>query len=603
MRTVIVVILAAVLSSPRHATCTPGPAPPYTSLFLSPVAPQNVSFRQQLSIAPLSRGLTLTPAQASPSSHGDEQQWLPKSQDEAKRTDRKLFNKNSKKNLVGGIQDDELYSPSNLLNDTESESTKKIVVKDENFQDLTKSTDYDEVGTTAEQFYLQELEQQLQKAKEVRLDRIDLRTWKQKLLKAAGDDVGLHADLSGFMQALSSAKDAPESGYETTLLARPEPSTNFITEDLVPSMDSTSKMSVHSSREVTSAEVRDMALKRWLKSSSAAISSDEAERRKIEELSYKILSLADPEEESKDEANDREIYKAVFTSVAAYQIRKLQRKLRNGRVKRDEEMVCYKDLGCFRDDGAFDYLDVLPSPPEEINTKFLLFTRKNPEAAQIFDPNNATSMQASNFDAESLTKVIVHGFGSSCHRVWVREMRAALLTMVDVNLICVDWENGATVPNYMRAASNTRLVGRQVGRMVESLMKATNTSLDKFHLIGFSLGAHVSGHAGKKLKFKRISGLDPAGPLFENFPPSVRLDSSDAEFVDVIHTNADSLIRGGLGAYQAMGHVDFYPNGGRMQKGCTNLFVGGVSDILWRESNIKLCFLFVYCSFSLQHLF
>ncbi|XP_018015225.1 uncharacterized protein LOC108672111 [Hyalella azteca] len=383
------------------------------------------------------------------------------------------------------------------------------------------------------------------------------------------------------MQALSSAKDAPESGYETTLLARPEPSTNFITEDLVPSMDSTSKMSVHSSREVTSAEVRDMALKRWLKSSSAAISSDEAERRKIEELSYKILSLADPEEESKDEANDREIYKAVFTSVAAYQIRKLQRKLRNGRVKRDEEMVCYKDLGCFRDDGAFDYLDVLPSPPEEINTKFLLFTRKNPEAAQIFDPNNATSMQASNFDAESLTKVIVHGFGSSCHRVWVREMRAALLTMVDVNLICVDWENGATVPNYMRAASNTRLVGRQVGRMVESLMKATNTSLDKFHLIGFSLGAHVSGHAGKKLKFKRISGLDPAGPLFENFPPSVRLDSSDAEFVDVIHTNADSLIRGGLGAYQAMGHVDFYPNGGRMQKGCTNLFVGGVSDILW----------------------
>lgn len=78
-----------------------------------------------------------------------------------------------------------------------------------------------------------------------------------------------------------------------------------------------------------------------------------------------------------------------------------------------------------------------------------------------------------------------------------------------------------------------------------------------------------------------LAGLDPAGPLFESQDRRARLDSMDAHFVDVIHSNGENLILGGLGAWQPMGHVDFYPNGGRMQKGCTNLFVGAVSDMIW----------------------
>lgn len=34
-------------------------------------------------------------------------------------------------------------------------------------------------------------------------------------------------------------------------------------------------------------------------------------------------------------------------------------------------------------------------------------------------------------------------------------------------MICVDWENGAALPNYVRAAVNTRLVGKQVGGATE----------------------------------------------------------------------------------------------------------------------------------------
>lgn len=93
-------------------------------------------------------------------------------------------------------------------------------------------------------------------------------------------------------------------------------------------------------------------------------------------------------------------------------------------------MVCYKDVGCFHDDGPFDYLDMLPSPPEEVNTVMLLFTKQNEEKAQIIEYNNVTTVLESNYNASLDTKLIIHGFGSSCNRVWARDMRLALLEAV-----------------------------------------------------------------------------------------------------------------------------------------------------------------------------
>ena len=42
-----------------------------------------------------------------------------------------------------------------------------------------------------------------------------------------------------------------------------------------------------------------------------------------------------------------------------------------------------------------------------------------------------------------------------------------------------------------------------------------------------------------------FSGLDPAGPYFENTVPEVRLDISDAKFVDVIHGDSDPILQMG----------------------------------------------------------
>jgi hypothetical protein len=49
---------------------------------------------------------------------------------------------------------------------------------------------------------------------------------------------------------------------------------------------------------------------------------------------------------------------------------------------------------------------------------------------------------------------------------------------------------------------------------------------------------------------------------FEGAHIAARLDDSDAHFVDVIHSNGENLILGGLGSWQPMGHVDFYVSSG-----------------------------------------
>jgi len=68
--------------------------------------------------------------------------------------------------------------------------------------------------------------------------------------------------------------------------------------------------------------------------------------------------------------------------------------------------------------------------------------------------------------------------------------------------------------------------------------------------------------------FPKTAGLEPASGGYER-PRILRalrsLNRNDAEFVDVIHTNANVI---GLGTTSPIGHADFYPNGGQWQTGC-----------------------------------
>ena len=77
--------------------------------------------------------------------------------------------------------------------------------------------------------------------------------------------------------------------------------------------------------------------------------------------------------------------------------------------------------------------------------------------------------------------------------------------------------------------------------------------LDNIHLVGHSLGAHVMGSAAKEVqrlglgKLRRLTGLDPAYPFFESedlYP--WRVDRSDADLVQILHTNSGFLWDGCL---------------------------------------------------------
>jgi hypothetical protein len=57
-----------------------------------------------------------------------------------------------------------------------------------------------------------------------------------------------------------------------------------------------------------------------------------------------------------------------------------------------------------------------------------------------------------------------------------------------------------------------------------------------------------------------VTGLDPAQPCFQDDSPEIRLDPSDADFIDVIHTNGRILEKVGLGLPEPIGNMFSFPH-------------------------------------------
>ncbi|XP_046639786.1 lipase member H-like isoform X1 [Daphnia pulicaria] len=239
---------------------------------------------------------------------------------------------------------------------------------------------------------------------------------------------------------------------------------------------------------------------------------------------------------------------------------------------------------------AGDLLSEIAEPFAASQVHFLLWTRRNSFLFQELFINDVNVLAASSYVKTKPTKIYVHGFTENGQGDLSFRLRNRFLEKEDINFIAVDWALLAAGPDYPRAAANTRLVGLLTGDFVNFLV-SQGTDLIKLHLIGFSMGAHVVGLAGHIANgvLPRITGLDPAFPHFDFTNPDEVLEKTDAQFVDVIHTNAGKLENGKIGVDRSIGHVDFWPNGGSSQPGCIeipnssagilsimNLFLGGI---------------------------
>ncbi|XP_066270859.1 pancreatic triacylglycerol lipase-like [Branchiostoma lanceolatum] len=236
--------------------------------------------------------------------------------------------------------------------------------------------------------------------------------------------------------------------------------------------------------------------------------------------------------------------------------------------------VCYNGLGCFSNAAPFlsaqRPLSLLPQSPANVGTTFGLFTRENPTTREreTLLAERDDLLENSTFNEGRKTKFIIHGFQSNGHALWVYDLTDELLIEGDYNVIVVDWKDGAS-RSYTQAAANTRVVAAETERLIRYLNNRTRADWTQMHIIGHSLGAHTAGYVGHSLgSLGRITGLDPAEPLFEHTDPLVRIDPTDAAFVDIIHTDGSSILTVGFGLDQPVGDVDFYPEGGARQPGC-----------------------------------
>ncbi|XP_072380526.1 lipoprotein lipase-like [Diabrotica undecimpunctata] len=196
------------------------------------------------------------------------------------------------------------------------------------------------------------------------------------------------------------------------------------------------------------------------------------------------------------------------------------------------------------------------------DVKIYFRNKEQPNNDVPLSPFDHEKLSSEGFSVDKETVLVIHGWKNSYKSKINTIISEAYLSKHDINLLVIDWSSVADNV-YLLAVLYVDDIGEIIGNFIKRLQKDLNLNLDKTAIVGHSLGAHVAGVAGRTVggQINYIVGLDPASPMFNILRRNIRLHSTDARFVQVIHTSV-------LGVYENMGHADYYANGVLGQPGC-----------------------------------
>ncbi|XP_074026065.1 phospholipase A1 member A [Leptinotarsa decemlineata] len=204
--------------------------------------------------------------------------------------------------------------------------------------------------------------------------------------------------------------------------------------------------------------------------------------------------------------------------------------------------------------------------------QFFLYTRRTQENPELIDTTKEESLFNSQFNRAYPTKIVIHGFGGGRMYAPSTDMRDAYFYRGNYNIFIVDYGTLVKEPCLKQMEWAPRFCAKCVAQLIRYLTHhPRGLRADDLHVIGYSVGAHIGGLVANYLdpvkdgKLGRITGLDPTIFFYMGQNSSKDLDSSDAHFVDILHTGA-----GILGQWGPNGHADFYINGGSSQPGCSS---------------------------------